>query len=632
MKKLSYFTFLFIVMCTCAIADTYYVDIDCPDKELKKACVLSSETLLIKDKISMSAFRRRAVNDTEKFEELAHYYGYYSAKLSYSIVNSNQIVFRFDLGPKYRLQSCHIILDSAVQDAKAVQDPESESPVMGAEHSHKAKAPPITSDYGSGGCADLASSTAESRIKADANDEVLPSLKDLKLQKGQPITTQELLDAEKALLWQLKKKGYASATVTKKDYIANTTDHTLAVTFHVHTGQLVHFGHTQIIGSNKVLEDTIKKYITWRYGALYSPAEIENTQEQLEKTGLFSSVIITQDEANIDHDTLPLTINVQESKHKSIAAGVAYATSFGPGVKAEWENKNLQGTGDKLRFRTEVWEKYQTVLLSLTKPHFHGADQDLLWVAEYDKLKNIAFDSTSYNLSGMLQKRLDAHTETMGGLRAEWLHSNNFEGTQTYQLIKLPMQCKWSNANNLLDPTKGETLNIKLTPSTNFIRPGFFYAIHTSTLTGYHSLFSNRLTLAAKVVFGNIMGAARDTIPPPDRFYGGSENVLRGFKAYTVSPLHNKRTPIGGRSMLAASFEARLRTASDFGYVLFYDLGNVYSKNVPELRLKQFHSVGAGLRYATPIGPLRFDVAVPLNPRPHIDPHFQIYFSIGQSF
>lgn len=558
--------FLFSLFAGTLAAEAYKVDFDCSDKAVKKALMQSAQTTQLKDALTPAALRRRAQNDKEKFEEIAHYHGYYSAEITYTILNGSHIVFHCNLGPQYRLESCTII---------------------GADDT------------------------------------------ELHLTPGQNITTQELVDAERVLIWRLKKKGYALACIKKSHYIANSETHTLKVTFEVDKGPLMQFGPTQIIGTQSVLPETIDKYVTWSEGKRYDPVDIQKTQTQLEKTGLFSSVVITEESNGTN---VPLTINVQESKHRSIGAGVAYATSFGPGVKASWENKNLRGLGDKLHFRAEIWQKYQTVLLSFTKPHFHGYDQDLLWVAEYNKLRNIAFDSLSYNASVLVQKRINSRSEAMLGLRAEWLHSHNFEGNHNYQLLKMPYQYKWSDANNLLDPTKGATLNVKLTPTTNVLKTNFFYTIHTTALSGYHSLFDNRLTLAAKVVIANIFGAARNTIPPPDRFYGGSENVLRGFRAYTVSPLHDKRTPVGGRSMLAGSFEARIRTGGDLGYVLFYDVGNVYKKNVPELSIHQFHSVGAGLRWTTPIGPLRFDVAVPVNPRPHIDPHFQIYFSIGQSF
>lgn len=559
----------FLLLCSALSADGYTVTFECEDKLLKKAFALHSQTLLLKDKTTPSALRRRAQNDKERFEELAQYYGYYSAKISF-LIDGSQVIFRCNLGPKYLLESCRII---------GIDPP-----------------------------------------------------KELKLKIGQPISTQGIIDAENSLLWQLKKAGYALSAITDRQCIANTELHTLAVTLHVEPGPLVHFGPSTIVGTETVLPETINKYITWKEGDLYTPTDIEKTQNHLQNTGLFSSVIISEQLADIKNNLLPITINLQESKHRSIGAGVAYTTAYGPGVKAQWENKNLRGLGDKLTFRTEIWQKYQTVLLSMTRPHFHGSDQDLIYVAEYDKLRNIAFDSRSYNLSAIVQKRVSAHTEAMTGIRLEWLHSHNFEGSNFYRLLKLPMQLKWSSANNLLDPTKGQTYNIKLTPSTNFMKSSFFYVIHTSTLSGYHSLFNNRLTLAAKVVFANIMGAPRNTIPPPDRFYGGSENVMRGFRAYTISPLHDKRIPIGGRSMLAGSLELRLRTAGDLGYVCFYDVGNVYKRNVPELNIHQYHSVGIGLRYATPIGPLRFDVAVPINRRHNIDPSFQIYFSIGQSF
>jgi len=542
----------------------------CSDKSLKKAFELSSETDKLKPGASPSVVKRRAQNDVEKFEELAHFYGYYSAHITFHLQSRDSIIFHAELGPKY-------VLESFVTNAG-----------------------------------------------------VKPSEIGLKL--GEPITSQAVLDAEQKLLYLLQKSGYGLARVAKRDVIADKSRHTLQVRFDVEIGPRLEFGSTTIVGAKSVLHETINKYILYKEGQPFTPVDIARTQESLEKTGLFSSVVITESKDDIESNKLPITINVQESKHRAIGVGFAYATPWGPGVKAEWENINLRGSGDKLSFRTEVWEKYQTAVLSLTKPHFHGHDQDLILVAEYDKMRNIAFKSRSYNVSGIVQKRVNKRTEFLTGCRGEWLHSHNFEGSHIYHLLKVPMQFKWSRANNLLDPTKGESYNLKITPTTNFFKPNFFYLIHTSILSGYKSLFNNRITFAAKLVFGNILGAARNTIPPPDRFYGGSENVMRGFKAYTISPLHDKKIPVGGRSILAASFEARFRTGGDFGYVLFYDVGNVYKKNVPELRLHQFHSVGTGIRYNTPIGPLRFDVAVPINPRKHIDPSFQIYFSIGQAF
>ena len=99
----------------------------------------------------------------------------------------------------------------------------------------------------------------------------------------------------------------------------------------------------------------------------------------------------------------------------------------------------------------------------------------------------------------------------------------------------------------------------------------------------------------------------------------------------TVSPLE-KNKPIGGRSLMVYSLEARMRVWESLGLVAFYDFGNVYSNPVPQFDHKQLQSAGLGLRYHTPVGPLRLDIAFPFNPRRHLDNSFQLYFSIGQSF
>lgn len=148
----------------------------------------------------------------------------------------------------------------------------------------------------------------------------------------------------------------------------------------------------------------------------------------------------------------------------------------------------------------------------------------------------------------------------------------------------------------------------------------------------YQSLTEDkRHVFAVKLMAGSIFGASGHEIPPPERFYAGSESTLRGYRYLTVSPLKHDNKPIGGRSMLVYSMELRNRIGKDFGLVFFYDIGNVYENALPDFKEKLRQSAGLGIRYYTPIGPIRLDAAVPLNKR-HIDNNLEVYFSIGQSF
>lgn len=578
-RYLGLLTLLFLAPFTLSAGDDAYsvqFDGEIQRKVRSQLEQASSCISLQKKKLPSShVLRGRIEKDLEKFEEIAKANGFYSAHVTSEVRHgaSPEVLFHFDMGPQYTLESFDIV-------------------------------------------------DAEGKLTLD----------DLPVRQGLPITSQAILDAEKAVILKLKSQGYAAAGVLSREIFADVSKHVLTVHLQVEKGPLITFGALNIQGLKTVDPSVITKQLSWNAGDRYDPEKIIKTQQQIEKTGLFSSVQIIEDQTNIQNDTLPVDLQLEESKHRSVGAGIAYTTTFGPGIRAEWENRNFRGLGEKLQLRTELWRKNQVALISLTQPDFHTKDQTLTWLIEYDKLHTIAFDSLSYNGSALVQRRLSRETEIGCGIRAEWLDSRNCEGGHQYYLVKAPLQFKWSNADNLLDPTRGHTVNIKLTPTAQLHLPPYFYTWHMTALSAYHSLFENHLTIASKVVFGNIIGASRHTIPPPDRFYGGSENVLRGYRAYSVSPLHDKKTPIGGRSLLAATLEARFRTSGEMGYALFYDVGNVYTANFPEPKGPLLHSVGAGIRYTTPIGPLRLDVAVPLHRRKALDPNFQIYFSIGQSF
>ena len=370
----------------------------------------------------------------------------------------------------------------------------------------------------------------------------------------------------------------------------------------------------------------------WKEGDLYSPKLLEGTESSLQHSGLFQSVQVEEGRELGEGWSLPITITVTESKPRTIGAGLNYTTTYGAGVSAEWEHRNLHGLGRKLSADLQLWQKMRTASLTYTIPAFGRCEQSLIWVLEYDHQHYLPFSSSAYKLSPLINHQITPRTDLVYGACFERLESSGIIGHKLYHLIKIPLQLQWSNANSPLDPTKGLSLNIHLTPSYQVLNPHYRYLIHASSLSGYQSIAEDRITFAARVGIGNIIGAGKNTIPLPDRFFGGSQNSLRGYKTGSVSPLDKYHEPVGGRSILTGSLEIRTR-ARGLGWAAFYDVGNVFKKTIPDFRHRQIlQSVGIGLRYSTPIGPLRLDVAFPLQRRRHIDPVCQIYFSIGQAF
>lgn len=449
-----------------------------------------------------------------------------------------------------------------------------------------------------------------------------------------PAYPKDILDSEDYLLEALECSGYPLARITKRDVVACQTSHTVTVRMYVDSGPLCRWGETKINGNCSVEQEFLEKKIAWRPGKVYDRDKIEKTQNALEASGLFSSITVTHSETPNEGNELDMAIDVEEGKHRSVGFGLSYTTHWGPGILAEWEHRNLCGKGEKLSLKANIWQRQQEGTLMYLIPDFLHRNQDLLWLAQLQREQTFAYTATSYSVSSLIQKQIHDHTRISYGLMYKYIHDSRTDNNREFNLIKVPLQLRWSNANSLLDPTRGFTTNLKITPTLQMMAPQFAYCINTCSLGTYMPLNEDQtVVLAGKANFGSIYGAPLHAIPPSERFYAGSENMLRGYRFMTVAPLREcGRKPLGGRSLLAYSLEMRFRSTDSLGWVLFYDFGNVYRSTLPQPFGKIRQSVGVGARYGTPVGPLRLDIGVPLNRRKHIDHTFEVYLSIGQAF
>ena len=450
---------------------------------------------------------------------------------------------------------------------------------------------------------------------------------------GEPAYPKTILQAEDFLVKQLVDQGYALAKVEVRDVIVDLEKKAAFVTFKIDPGPICYFGETEIIGNKKVKDLFFRRKLLWCKGDLYDEQKILETERAIEASSLFSSLTVTAEKSLDEEGLLPLTITVEENAQRSVSIGLAYATILGPGISFEWENRNLCGLGEKLSFQTRAWWRFQQGKLLYLQPEFFKKGQDLLLQAELEHEKTKGFQERSVTLSAILENRLTKSLRLSYGLQAKELSTFDSDNNRSYTLFKAPFQVRYSHTDNLLDPTCGFAFHLKLIPAIQTLHPRFAYVTKWLTASYYHPM-QGVLIFATKLTAGSIFGASRFNIPPSERFYAGSDTCLRGYHYLTVSPLtHQKRPkPLGGRSILALSLEAREHREDSLGWVLFYDVGNVWSSYIPDLREKLLQSVGIGARYGTPVGPLRADLAFPLNRRKHLDSFCQLYISIGQAF
>lgn len=448
-------------------------------------------------------------------------------------------------------------------------------------------------------------------------------------EKGQTATLERILNVEEQLLERLRTQGYPFALLENRTIEADRETHTVDLKFKVYLGPKAHFSDTVVEGNHGVDEAFIRQKIQWQEGSPYNEQAIEETMAALEATGLFTHISVRPQ--STDCREVPMIIEVAEAKHRTISAGVGFTSQWGGGVNLEWEHRNIRGIGETLNFKTSVWNRLQSASILHLKPNVILEGQNLISKVEALREVTDGFTEMSWGISSVLERQLTTKTQVSYGLAFKQLHNTRSDNDRHFTLFKTPIKIFYNNTDNLLDPTVGNTALFKATPTVQILSPQFAYCITQLNVTQYLPL-NDSITLAGKLSIGSIWGSSRKGIPPSERFYAGTESLLRGYRYMSVSPLNEKHKPIGGRSLLVGSIELRTKITESIGIVGFYEAGNVYSTPYPNLNDKILQSTGIGIRYHTPVGPLRFDVGIPLNPRKHVDQGYEIYFSIGQSF
>lgn len=563
------------------------------EKILKLIHSLSQlEKLKNKPPSSPLGLKKRAEEEIIKIQEILNSEAFYEGKARFSIEKGGELVIiTIDSGPLYPLAGFKVIY---LQNDKPFSSP----------------------------------------------DFCPPTLEAIGIELGKSALPETILNGEDALLDKLNLQGYPFATIKKRDVAVDQKEKKVFVTIEAELKNLAYFGPITLKGLERTCKSFFCKKIKWHEGELYNPLKIEKTQEALELSGLFRSVTITQGEYLLQNTYLPIEINVLEAKQRSIGFGINYATEFesgitgGFGLDFEWEDRNVKGEGNKLNFQGDLWQRLQNIKLSYSIPDFKISNQNLILATNYEYKRIKAYTEYTYTLSSTLERILLKNFRISYGTAYQWIRVKRSDPNGTFNLFKFPFQLRWSTAKDLLNPTNGISVHLKSVPTLQISTYSFPYLLTTITTSYYIPLQKKpQVILAAKLMLGSIIGGSKHEIAPPEKFRAGSENALRGYRYDTVSPLNKKRKPIGGRSLFIYSLEARTRVSETLGWVLFYELGNVYAAYYPEFQKRRFlQSFGLGLRYFTVIGPLRADIAFPLNRRHKIDKRMTLYFSIGQAF
>jgi translocation and assembly module TamA len=560
----------------------------------------SSRLISLRESAPVGGFAlvERARQDVGRFETALHSYGYYKAQVTVTI------------------------------DGHPLTDPTLPATIEQAP----AKPPmPVEASFDLGPQFHLGKITIQGAVPPDARAAI-------GLKQGDPAMAADVLAARDKLLHALQENSYPLAKVDLPPATLRLNRNELDVTLKVDTGPQADIGPITITGLKDTNESFVRKRLLVHPGEKFSPSAIEKARADLASIGVFSVVRVQEPDHLDPNGTLPLTFDVTERPLHAVDLGIAYSTDLGVNFSAGWHDRNLFGNAEQLNL-TAAMQLGGNALTKpgyqfgaqFIKPDFLARDQSLEIDLNAVKQSLQAYDQRALMEKIAINRRLSQHWTGTIGIAAVQEDITQQGVTRRYNLIGLPVGVRYDSTNSIFDPTQGARAAITVTPTAAVgVNSANFVIMQASGSTYFDFGTQGRSVLALRGMVGKVSGANVFDLPPDQRFYAGGSATVRGYRYQSLGPQFPDHDPTGGTAMSAGTIEFRQRIIGNFGAVAFVDAGQVTSNGAPFTSNWRV-GTGVGARYYTPIGPIRLDVAVPLNKEPGGD-SFELYIGIGQAF
>ncbi len=477
-----------------------------------------------------------------------------------------------------------------------------------------------------------------SGVDTDMQEKLLPVIG---IKRGDPYNEIDISDARFRVLDYYSNYGYANMNV---DVMRNIEGHKASVIFSVTEGTKKFFGKTIITGNKQTRHEVIKRELTHKENEPYSFRTLTNDRRRLYKLGLFTE--INMEPLNRGEDKKDILIKLREGNAGAVEFGFGYAEyeKFRSFFEASY--RNLYGMNRQGSLRTEISFLARRLVLQYHDPWFmrHPLPFRAFFLSEQKEEINIADNKTRYKLekytvSAGVEKKIsdavkaDIYYEFSLGktsdVQPDVILSREDIGALVISSIKPAII--YDTRDNPFEPARGMLAGISLKlaspvllSESNFTK----FTLHSSMYRKVH----RRVILAVSVKGGSAFGFGKtDELPISERFFLGGRSTVRGYEQDTLGPKGVAGNPTGGNAFLMGNIELRTSIGRGFSLVPFFDLGNVWikAKNINPGDLK--YTAGIGLRYNTPVGPLRIDYGVKLQPEPG-ESNSALHFSIGHAF
>ncbi len=439
-------------------------------------------------------------------------------------------------------------------------------------------------------------------------------------------------------------EGYALAEIVP-DLDLDRENRIANLTWRVRKGAKVYVERIEPAGNYKTHDKVIRRELTIKEGQLYSTGEAKRSEARVNRLGFFSDVQLIARPGS-EPNRIKLDAAVEEKSSGSFSAGAGVSTAEEYFFTASYQQSNFLGRGVDITFQTQISDKTQTYYIKYADPYFLDSN----WYFGFDVFSTenyyVEFVDKRQGASVTLGRRIP-HLEytrfyTSYSVNVVDLESLEDEDTiyrlqpSNMYIGRVSFSLDRNALNNYIDPTDGSRMLNSIEIAGYDWFGGNKDFIKTRNEVWYYQPVWGKsyMGLRGRVRFMSYDGG--DDLLISERYFLGGAKSLRGYEIASVSPFFQEsesvRTPIGGNkeAMFTAEYLIPLSDALGMKFAVFYDAGNVYNDGEEMDLTNLLQDWGFGLRWMSPMGPLRFELAYPLTPRDNDRPS-QFVFSVGNS-
>ncbi|WP_460116290.1 autotransporter assembly complex protein TamA [Pseudomonas sp. H2_D02] len=382
-------------------------------------------------------------------------------------------------------------------------------------------------------------------------------------------------------------------------------------------------GAVSFEGDTPFDEDLLQRMVPFKAGAPYDSELIAELNQALQSSGYFEGVRVDATPTAATDNVIPVAVKLDTRKPRTMGLGLGFSTDVGPRAKANWTRHWVNPQGHSYGWEAEVSAPRQNIGLWYDVP-LDPPLTDKLRYADGYQYEELAGTDT---LSKLLTVGPEWHSKLPSGwqrvVSLKWQREEYRLGDDSglSTLLMPGVSYSYLRSDNRIDPHHGYRLQFDTKVAKEGLGSDNNLLYGTAMVKGLTTVFDKHRFLARAQIGGSATNGYK-SIPPSLRFFADGDQSVRGYDYQSLSPENSDGDRIGGRYMVAGSVEYQYSVAEKWRVATFVDQGNSFNNlDLPSLKT----GVGVGVRWVSPVGPIRLDLAHALDD----DGGIRLHFSMG---